>query len=195
MTAEDSGATPEFVAHLGKQIRSRRQEQGLTVQQLADQAGVSRRMLTQIELGQANPSLVTVDKLARPLGTDFASLVRTEPTTSRYEVHHPGSAPGVWSSNAGSRAALQVATTHRPPAELWDWTLQAGDHYEAEPDSPGSEELFLVLEGHLTITVTDGPILELEQGASARIASDRRYTYGNPGSRPTRFIRVVRTGR
>ena len=71
-----TGPTTDFLSQLGEQLRARRQDAGLTVQQLADRSGVSRRMLTQIELGQANPSLVTVDKVARALGTDFASLAR-----------------------------------------------------------------------------------------------------------------------
>jgi proteic killer suppression protein len=52
MTSERRGAAPT-------------QGAGLTVQELADAAGLSRRMLTQIELGQANPSLVTLDRVAR----------------------------------------------------------------------------------------------------------------------------------
>lgn len=193
MVTEESGATPQFLAQIGTEIRRRRRDRGLTVQQLADLAGVSRRMLTQIELGQANPSLVTVDKLARPLETDFASLVRAHGAATSYEVHQAGATPGIWSSSKGSLARLAVATTQQPPAELWDWVLQPGDRYDALPDRAGSEELFLVIEGHLTITVEDGTALELDAGASARIRSDRRYCYLNRTDRPTRFVRVVHT--
>ena len=189
-----SGPTLEFVTRLGGQLRARRQEAGLTVQQLADRSGVSRRMLTQIELGQANPSLVTVDKVARALDTDFASLARGQ-AAAPLVVNTPGTVPGVWSSEAGSRAALQVATTQQPAAELWDWTLQPGDAYHAEPDPPGSEELFLVLAGTLTVAVEDLDPVTLGAGSSARLASDRRYAYENRAKRPVRFIRVVQIGR
>lgn len=189
----ESGATPEFLARLGAEVRRRRQAAGLTVQRLADLAGLSRRMLTQIELGQANPSLVTIDKLARPLGTDFPSLLRDHRAPALYEVHQPGATPGVWSSMRGSHARLEAATTRQPPAELWDWVLQPGDRYDAMPDRPGSEELFLVLAGHLTITVDDGTTLELDTGASARIRSDRHYSYLNTTDQHTRFVRVVHT--
>jgi transcriptional regulator with XRE-family HTH domain len=183
-------ADASFVAHLGEQVRARRRDAGMTVQQLADASGVSRRMLTQIELGQANPSLVTVDKVARALATDFASLAR-ETQAEPLVVNAPGGAAGIWSSAAGSRAALQVATTQRPAAELWDWTLQPHDHYDAEPDPPGSEELFLVLSGTLTITAEGLAPVRLGPGTSARLASDRRYTYENRTGRPVRFVRVV----
>ena len=185
-----SGPTAQFLTHLGVEVRRRRRESGLTVQQLADAADLSRRMLTQIELGQANPSLVTVDRVARALGTDFASLTR-EVRSTPLTVNQPGSAVGVWSSAAGSHATLQAATQHRPPAELWDWTLQPGDRYVAQPDPEGSEELFLVISGTLTIDVEGKDTVTIEAGGSARLASDRHYVYANHGSDPVRFVRVV----
>lgn len=185
-----AGATAEFVTQVGNEVRRRRKQHGLTVQQLADNSGVSRRMLTLIEQGQANPSLATIDKIARAVGTDFATLAsgsRPDPVA----VHAPGAAPGVWSSQAGSRASLQVATLARPAAELWDWLLQPGDRYDAQPDAPGSEELFLVVAGELTLEVESMEPVSIAAGGSARLASDRQYAYVNNGLEPARFVRVV----
>ena len=188
--SDTAGATTEFIARVGVQVRRQRKERALTVQQLADAAGVSRRMLTSIEQGQANPSLVTIDRIARALGTDFASLA----TDSRGEpvaVHAPGEAAGVWSSALGSRATLQVATSGQPAAELWDWILQPGDRYDALPDAAGSEELFLVLKGTLTLEV-EGEARRVSAGGSARLSSDRVYSYVNRGRGVCQFVRVVR---
>lgn len=184
------GPTAEFLAHLGGEVRRRRQAAGLTVQALAEKADLSRRMVTQVELGQANPSLVTVDKIARALGVDFATLTRS-PSTAPVVINAPGSSAGVWSSPAGSRASLQVATQLRPAAELWDWTLQPDDRYDAQPDPPGSEELFLVIDGTLTIHVGGMQPVIVQAGGSARLASDRPYSYANTGTGPTHFVRVV----
>lgn len=185
-----SGPTAAFLTHLGEEVRRRRKEAGLTVQELADTADLSRRMLTQIELGQANPSLVTVDRIARALGTDFASVTR-DPRPEPIAVHAPGSAAGVWSSALGSSASLQVATQQQPSAELWDWTLQPGDRYVAQPDPAGSEELFLVLAGTLTIEIDGREPVTIGTGGSARLASDRNYAYANLGRRALRFVRIV----
>ncbi len=183
-------ATAQFIGRVGAQVRRRRKEQALTVQQLADAAGVSRRMLTSIEQGQANPSLVTIDRIARALGTDFASLA-TDSRAEPVAVHAPGEAAGVWTSPRGSRATLQVATSAQPAAELWEWELAAGDRYEALPDAAGSEELFLVLKGTLTLQV-DGVARPVPAGGSARLSSDRAYSYVNAGRGVCRFVRVVR---
>lgn len=69
---------------------------------------------------------------------------------------------------AGRHAALQVVRPHQPTAELWDWTLQPGDRYDAQPDPTGSEGMLLVIAGTLT--------LESKTGArpSANAANRRR---------------------
>jgi transcriptional regulator with XRE-family HTH domain len=43
-------------------------------------SGLSLRMLSKIELGDASPSLMSVAKIAHALGTDFTTLA-TEPRT------------------------------------------------------------------------------------------------------------------
>lgn len=187
-----AGPSAQFLVHLGAEVRRRRKAASLTVQQLADAARLSRRMLTQIELGQANPSLVTVDKVARALGTTFAVLARNSDNRPLI-ANPPGSAPVIWTSMAGSSASLQVATGLSPAAEMWDWTLAPGDRYDAQPDPTGSEELFLVLSGTLTIEVLGEPPVRLVAGASARLASDREYAYVNCGRRAVRFVRVTQS--
>jgi DNA-binding XRE family transcriptional regulator len=183
-------STSRFLSRVGQQIRLRRKDLGLTVQELADRAGISRRMLTQIELGQANPSLITVDSVAHALNTDFVSLARDD-SPDRLVVNGPGDAVVVWSSALGSRAVLHVATTCDPPAELWTWTLEPDDIYQAEADPAGSEELFVVLSGRLTISAEGLESVTLPVGASARLSTDLRYRYENRTSRPVRFVRVA----
>lgn len=193
MTAKTQGATAAFLERIGTEIRRRRKLAGLTVEELARASQVSRRMLTQIELGQANPSLVTVDKVARALGTHFADLTQ-DSTADPVSVRQPGEAAGVWSSSSGSAATLQVATTHLPVAELWDWCLEPGDRYDASPDATGSQELFHILEGELTLIGDGFEAVRIPAGGSARLASDRTYAYLNEGDVAVRFVRVVQLG-
>lgn len=190
MPDDHPGTTREFLTRIGARVRALRTAAGLTVQELADDAGLSRRMVTGIELGQANPSLVTIDKIARALGTDFVGLAREE-SPDPIGVHLPGQTAGVWASGA-SRAALLTATHGRPPAELWEWTLQPGDQYHAQPDPTGSEELFYVISGQLTIAVESLEPAVVPAGGAARLASDRQYSYVNAGEVAVHFLRVVR---
>ncbi|WP_052768752.1 helix-turn-helix domain-containing protein [Streptomyces humi] len=181
----DGQATQEFVTRIGTRIRTLRKHRGWGVQQLADAAKLSRRMLTDIELGQANPSLATVDRVARALGTDFAALALPQ-----------NGAPGteaegtlVWEAADGSTALL-LAATENPRAELWRWTLAPGGRYDAEPDRPGAQEIHHVLAGRLTLVLETGPRV-VGPGQSATIPSDQQYAYLNEHTEPAFFMRVV----
>lgn len=182
---------PSFITTVGHNVRQLRKQRGMTVQALADAAEVSRRMLTQIELGQANPSLVTLDKVATALSTDFAGLLH-EPAHGALTVVPAGAATAIWSSGAGSRGRLHTSAQERGGPEVWTWELAPGDRYRAMPDAPGSEEHYYVVRGQLTIETSDAGSARLESGDAARLATDREYAYVNTGSEPCLFVRVVR---
>ncbi|WP_030267574.1 helix-turn-helix domain-containing protein [Streptomyces violens] len=184
-SAPDSQATQEFVTRIGRRIRTLRKQRGWSVQQLADAARLSRRMLTDIELGQANPSLATVDRVALALGTDFAALALPEDDAPGAEAE----GTLVWEAPDGSTALL-LGATENPRAELWRWTLAPGGRYDAEPDRPGAQEIHHVLAGRLTLALETGPQV-VGPGQSATIASDQQYAYLNEHTEPTVFMRVV----
>ena len=189
-SGRDLGPTAAFLTRLGHEVRRRRQGLDLTVAQLAERSGLSRAMLTQVELGHANPSLVTVDKLARALGVDFATLAGAA-DRNRVAVKDPDEAVVVWSSPAGSSGRLRIAGSRDGGQELWEWVLFPGDQYSAEPDPAGSEELLLVQAGDLTLVVEEAEYT-LGSGTCARLATDCHYGYRNRGSEPVRFVRATR---
>jgi len=57
---------------LGSRLRRMRQKQGLTISALADRAGVSPGLLSQIENGQTTPLLDTLGQIARALNTSVS---------------------------------------------------------------------------------------------------------------------------
>ncbi|KQU47057.1 hypothetical protein ASG84_07935 [Rhodococcus sp. Leaf278] len=197
---EDDGAgdgelTREFLQQIGARIRVLRSRRSLTVQQLADLSDVSRRLLTQIEHGQANPSLVAVTRIARSLGTDFTELVGDSvPGDVAVERISASAHVLVWTSRLGSTAYLLVSTPGIRVADMWLWSLVSGDQYGGRPDSPGSAELFHVLTGELTVRA-DATEVVISAGESGRLRSDRVYQYINNGPKPVTFLRTVALAR
>ena len=63
--------------HLGERIKQARERRGLTQQQLADSAGLSRGYLARLEIGRHDPSVSTVISLAKALKVPVASLFRS----------------------------------------------------------------------------------------------------------------------
>jgi mannose-6-phosphate isomerase-like protein (cupin superfamily)/DNA-binding XRE family transcriptional regulator len=60
---------------LGARIRSFRQARGLTLVELAGMAGLSHPFLSQLERGQARPSMVSLERIARALGSSQIELI------------------------------------------------------------------------------------------------------------------------
>lgn len=183
-------AGQSLIALVGGTIKKLRTAQRISVTDLAKRSEVSRRMLTAIEAGTANASLVTLDKIARALGVEFSSLVRTR-ADSPVELLHADEASTVWQgTKEGSRGRVFTTTKSQGPAEMWDWTLAPGDRYDAEPDPAGSEEILAVVNGTLALSV-DGTSYSVGKGGVARIATDRTYSYINSSAETVSFVRIV----
>ena len=90
---------------IGRELRALRQQQGLTVADLASRAGLSGGMLSKIENGQASPSLTTLQALAQalqvPLTAFFRGYEETRPAI------HVKAGEGVETERTGTRAGHQ----------------------------------------------------------------------------------------
>ncbi len=63
---------------LGQRVRALRRERGLTLDGLARRSGVSRAMISKLERGEKNPTLVVAAKVAEGLGVSLSQVVGTE---------------------------------------------------------------------------------------------------------------------
>jgi transcriptional regulator with XRE-family HTH domain len=82
MAREDTRAPAvvEEVAsgRLGRRVRALRRERGLTLDGLARRSGVSRAMISKLERGEKNPTLVVAAKVAEGLGVSLSQVVGVE---------------------------------------------------------------------------------------------------------------------
>jgi transcriptional regulator with XRE-family HTH domain len=60
---------------LGKAVKARREELGLTQEELASEAGLHQRWISNIERGWRNPSLRSLQRLARGLSIQPSDLL------------------------------------------------------------------------------------------------------------------------
>ena len=73
--------TPHALA-LGAAVRALRQEHGLTLEALADVAGMNTTYLSDIERGRANPTISKLHSLAAAFDVRLSALI------ARAEDHH-----------------------------------------------------------------------------------------------------------
>jgi transcriptional regulator with XRE-family HTH domain len=63
---------------LGGRVRELRRRRSLTLEELAERSGVSRAMISKLERGEKNPTLVVAAKLAEGLGVTLSRLAGME---------------------------------------------------------------------------------------------------------------------
>jgi len=57
-------------------LRTLRRDRFMTQEDLADKAGVTREYIARLEAGRYDPSLSTLEKLAKALKVDIAKLLK-----------------------------------------------------------------------------------------------------------------------
>lgn len=183
---------PEDTADaLARNLRRLRGERGLTLDELARRAGVSRSMLIQIEQRRVNPTLATLVRLAQALDVGLAELVELG-GRRRVRIVARDEAVELWASPGGGTGRLLVGSDQLDHIEFWDWRLEPGDVHEAEAHAPGTAEIVHVLEGALTLAV-DGEPHTATAGESIVFPADADHTYSNEGTHPLRLFMIVIT--
>lgn len=182
-------ATESLARVIGARVKQERKGRGWTLDQLAAHAGVSRRMLVNVEQGVANPSVGTLLRLSDALGLGLPALVEPPASRSAKLTRH-GDGAVLWTSEHGGRGVLVAGTEPPDVVELWDWTLAAGEQHRSEPHSTGTRELLHVQDGTVTVTAGDDRF-ELAQGDALAFDGDLAHSYMNTTEEPARFSLTV----
>jgi transcriptional regulator with XRE-family HTH domain len=181
--------TADLSSAIGDRVRSERQSRHWTLDQLAEAAGVSRRMVVNVEQGAANPSVGTLLRLSDALGIGLPALV--EPPLRRpVSVTRRGEGAVLWTGEAGGRGVLVAGTAPPDVVELWDWTLGPGDRHGSEAHASGTRELVQVQQGTITIDIADEQIT-LGAGDAVAFPGDVDHSYANPHDQQARFSLAV----
>src|SRR5262245_6378457 len=102
--------------HVATEVRRRRQQRSWTLDVAAARLGVSRRLLAQIEAGQANPSLSSLLSIAAGFDISLVELLASADKPTITVQDDNASAPLLWQGEHGGEGRLLVGSD---PLELW----------------------------------------------------------------------------
>jgi transcriptional regulator with XRE-family HTH domain len=174
---------------IGGRVRGERQSRRWTLDQLAEAAGVSRRMVVSIEQGTVNPSVGTLLRISDALGVGLPALVEP-PSRKTVNVVRAGDGAVLWTGESGGTGVLVASTQSPDIVELWEWTLNPGERHTSEAHAAGTTELLHVHDGSLAIDVADESVV-LDAGDALSFPGDRPHSYTNGAARPVRFTLAV----
>ncbi|MFI6600976.1 helix-turn-helix domain-containing protein [Nonomuraea sp. NPDC050536] len=183
----------DLAGAFGGNVRRRREEAGLTLEQLSMQSSVSRAMLSKVERGEKSPTIGVASRIAHALDASLSDLIGApaaaasgvaivmrkngrpvfrDPETG-FERHMVSAAPG-----AGGAEMV----VHYLPAQVSTGLLPAYP--------PGTEKQLVVLEGTLTVAI--GGISEtLNTGDSLFFQADADHGFANRTNAPCEYIMVI----
>ncbi len=164
-------------------LRELRAARNLSLDKLAHESGVSRAMLSQIELGRSTPTITVLWRIARALGVPFSSLL-ADPAQEDPLVLRAGRAKILKSADGSfsTRALFPLDQAHS--AEFYELRLAARGVEVADAHAPGTAENLVVTTGTLEIKV-GGASIELKAGDATYFQADVPHEYRNPTSHET----------
>ncbi len=171
-------------------VTTLRQRNNYTLEQFAAACGVSRSMLSQIERGQANPTLAVIYRIATAFEMSIGELVDDPASTSAIEVIR-GSDPGNLFRADGECGIRTLSPLHMEKSvEFYELTIQAGAELKSAPHFEGTRELFTITEGAARVISGDA-VRDLEAGDSAQYRADIAHCISNSGSAQLKGFLVV----
>lgn len=178
--------------HLGQRIRALRAERALQQRQLAEKAGLTPSMVSQIESGRLTPSLHTLGKLAGALGVPIASLFEPTPN-GRLHVTRRTECPVVSFDGTSERWHVLGAGLYQGKIRAVVTTLRAhakGARTDKVILDPGQMKLFYVIEGKVGLHYND-EVHVLEAGDSAYLDGGSPHGWENLGARQAKALWVI----
>ena len=165
-------------------VRARRRRLGLTLQELAQTSGLSAPFLSQVERGQATPSITSLIAIARALQVDIHYFINPPPSSQvvrrakEPEVLETGTPTRyIRLSGAHSERQMEALLMSIPPGTTAPATARQGEGF------------YYVLEGELKVTLGEETFV-LGPGDTAHFDQRHSFQMANSGKRMLRMLWV-----
>src|SRR5713101_2814372 len=158
-----AAATDPLSSHLCRRLRLLRAGRGWSLDALATASGVSRSMLSQVERGQANPTLAVTFRIARAFGMSVGELVEAPGATTQVEVIRAKDRSYHYRSDKDCRIRTLSPLNLEKDVEFYEVRLQPGGALRSSPHYEGTREFLTLQKGRLRIE-SAGDAEELETG-------------------------------
>jgi transcriptional regulator with XRE-family HTH domain len=170
---------------LGLRIRLRRKSLGLTLQAVADAAGLTAGFISQVERGLAAPSLSSLTAIARALEIGPGALFAQPPSPGTVTRH--GRRP-LYAIDPSGLTYERISSSF-PGNQLRSVLIHEAPGHRTEPISHEGEEIFFVLAGALTVDL-EGEVHVLGAGDSIHFDSRRVHSTWNHTQGTTTILHI-----
>lgn len=172
-------ASPAF----GGRIRELRRKANLTLQTVADQAGISVGFLSQVERDKATPSLGTLAGIASTLGVEIEVFINTPRPDDSLSLSSQRPRFAIADTSLG----YERLTTSLVGGTLTSLIVHIPEGYSSEVNSHSGEETIFILEGRVRQTLAD-KTFDLGPGDNMHFMGDTPHSFSNIGTGVARML-------
>ncbi len=162
------------LAVIATSLQRERRRAGISLAELARQAGIAKSTLSQLEAATGNPSVETIWALSVALDVPFSNLV--EPPRPKVRVIRAGQGPAVASERADFVATLLASCPPNARRDVYAITAEPGSVRESDPHMPGVIEHVVLTAGHARVGVAAEPV-ELHPGDYVAYPGDAAHVF------------------
>lgn len=183
MLKKPSQHKDSFPTELGVALRARRKELGLTMQSVADGAGLTAGFISQVERGLTAPSLASLASVAEVLQSPLSAFLQPPVQSSRTTRKTSRTSYSV----AGAEVSYERLSTTFDGSRLHSVIVHEPPGFRGEPISHRGEEMFYLIDGEITVEI-EGEVEILRKGDSIHFDSGRVHSTWNHGSRTASIL-------
>jgi len=179
--------TNEMLLVVGATVRMARKRRRMTLQDLADQTGVSVSMLSMLERGVASPSIGTLVSVSSALGLHMAQLFQDPSAQASSPVRRRADQVVVQAAEGVSRRLVHTDVEH--DLEMVINEYEPGTSSSKTPVHHDGMEFGLIISGTLTVSLDDVDYV-LEPGDGIAYSSGTPHVLTNNGQVIARAVWV-----
>jgi len=182
-------------ARLAERLRALRLDRSLTLEGLAERAGVSRSMISVIERGASSPTAQVLDKLSVALGVTLASLFAA-PARDEADPLRRRADQVSWRDPATGYVRRNLSPPGFPsPLELVEVSLPPGARvvYDTGPRTPAVHQQVWILDGAVDLSVGE-TTHALAAGDCLAMRVDQPVAFHNRTEAGARYLVALTTG-
>ena len=157
-----------------------RKKKNWTLDQLANICGVSRSMLSQIERGEANPTLGVAYRIAQAFGMTIGDLVDEIENGPRMDVIRSVDQNYLFRDDKDCRIRILSPLHLEKEVEFYELTLKPKGKLESASHFVGTREFLTIEKGNVRLSSGDQEA-ELGKGDSAHYSADVIHRIENIG--------------
>lgn len=164
--------------HISLTLKTLRRERGWSLDKAAEETGVSKAMLGQIEREESSPTIATLWKIASGFGTSFSSFIEDVNTDFKEPIYRAGKLKHLHPQDKKIRVMSLFPFDKELNFEIFIIELLPGCEHLSPPHKHGVIEHVIVTDGVIEVLVND-TWKHLKKGEGLRFNANQPHGYRN----------------